>query len=58
MGCLQFNLEKNLLKSCSQKDIEMAAPRPADVSMDITKAKSLGYEPMSVADELALLAFN
>ena len=53
-----FNLEKNLLKSCSQKDIEMAAPRPADVSMDITKAKSLGYEPMSVADELALLAFN
>lgn len=51
-----FNLDESLLNRCSQKDVQMAAPRPADVSLDISKALSLGYAPLSVADELQLVA--
>ena len=47
-----FRLDKNLLEACSQKDIQMSAPRPADVSLNIQKAISLGYAPMSYQEEL------
>ncbi len=51
-----FGLNEAQLQSCSQKDVKMAAPRPADVSLDISKALSLGYNPLPVKDELALVA--
>jgi dTDP-4-dehydrorhamnose reductase len=51
-----FSLDKTLLKSCSQKDIKMAAPRPADVSLNIDKAVSLGYSPLSYKEELKRIA--
>lgn len=51
-----FGLDKSLLQSLSQKDIKMAAPRPADVSLDISKAISMGYNPMKASDELNAIA--
>jgi dTDP-4-dehydrorhamnose reductase len=43
------------LKGCRQKDVKMAAPRPADVSLDSCKAFELGYQPLSVKEELQYL---
>ena len=43
------------LKSCRQEDVKMAAPRPADVSLDSSKAFELGYSPLSVQEELGAL---
>lgn len=43
------------LKACRQQDVKMAAPRPPDVSLDSTKAFALGYAPLSLREELALL---
>jgi len=51
-----FGLDKNLLESCSQKDVYMAAPRPADVSLNIEKAISLGYAPLGYQEELRHIA--
>ena len=51
-----FSLDDSLLKSCSQKDIKMSAPRPADVSLDISKALALGFSPLTVDEELSLIA--
>ncbi len=51
-----FGLDESLLHSCSQKEVKMAAPRPADVSLNISKAKSLGFAPLSVDEELNLIA--
>jgi len=47
-----FHLDNSLLESCSQKDVQMSAPRPADVSLNIQKAISLGYTPMGYREEL------
>lgn len=51
-----FGLNESLLHSCSQKEVKMAAPRPADVSLDISKAVSLGFAPLTVEEELKLIA--
>ncbi|MBS1613456.1 MAG: NAD(P)-dependent oxidoreductase [Bacteroidetes bacterium] len=51
-----FGLNEAYLSSCSQKDVSMAAPRPADVSLNIEKALALGYNPLNVDDELNLVA--
>jgi dTDP-4-dehydrorhamnose reductase len=51
-----FDLDKKLIQSCSQKEVQMAAPRPADVSLNIGKAISLGYAPLSYHEELNLIA--
>ena len=51
-----FGLDKSLLQSCSQKDVQMAAPRPADVSLNIQKAISLGYAPLGYQEELRHIA--
>lgn len=50
-----LSLDTSLIKACSQKDVKMAAARPADVTLDISKAISLGYKPLSVDEELKLL---
>ena len=51
-----FGLDKALIQSCSQKDMQMAAPRPADVSLNIQKAVSLGYTPLGYQQELRHIA--
>ncbi|MEH2195608.1 MAG: NAD(P)-dependent oxidoreductase [Nostoc sp.] len=47
-----FQLPATGLKSCRQEDVKMAAPRPADVSLDSSKAFALGYQPLSLRKEL------
>lgn len=47
-----FQLPATKLKSCRQQDVKMAAARPADVSLDSSKAFALGYEPLSSRKEL------
>ena len=43
------------LKPCRQQDVKMAAPRPPDVSLDSSKAFALGYQPLSIKEELEAL---
>lgn len=43
------------IEPCLQKDVPMAAPRPSDVSLDSTRAQSLGYHPISLHDQIAEL---
>ena len=50
-----FQLPATRLKSCRQQDVKMAAPRPADVSLDSSQAFHLGYQPLSVREELEML---
>ncbi|WP_414578493.1 SDR family oxidoreductase [Anabaena sp. CCY 9402-a] len=51
-----FQLPAIGLKGCRQQDVQMAAPRPADVSLDSSKAFILGYQPKSIKEELEELA--
>ena len=50
-----FNLPTDTIKPCRQQDVKMAAPRPADVSLDSTKAFNLGYHPLSLREQLETL---
>lgn len=43
------------IKASRQADVTMAAPRPADVSMNSDKAMALGFAPLSVKEELGLI---
>jgi len=43
------------LKACRQQDVQMAAARPPDVSLDSSKAFALGYEPPPLQAELLAL---
>lgn len=57
-GCLMaevLQLPQYKIKPCSQKDVSLAAPRPADVSLDSSQAFGLGYHPLSVREELEML---
>jgi dTDP-4-dehydrorhamnose reductase len=47
-----FNLVDSPISAIKQSEVKMAAPRPADVSMDSTKAFSIGYKTLSIKEEL------
>ncbi|MDM9384466.1 NAD(P)-dependent oxidoreductase [Chlorogloeopsis sp. ULAP01] len=51
-----FQLPLAGLKAGYQKDVKMAAPRPSDVSLDSSKAFELGYQPLSLQQELEAIA--
>lgn len=51
-----LNIANARLIPTRQKDLIMAAPRPPDVSLDSTKAFSLGFKPLPLSDELRKLA--
>lgn len=51
----ELGLNQAKLKSCRQKDVKMAAPRPPDVSLDSSKALALGYQPLSLREEFQKL---
>jgi dTDP-4-dehydrorhamnose reductase len=53
-----FQLPSTNMKACRQEDVKMAAARPSDVSLDSSKAFALGYEPLSVKEELEALVNN
>ena len=50
-----LQLPKTGLNYCKQADVNMAAPRPPDVSLDSSKAFALGYNPPSLREELEVL---
>jgi dTDP-4-dehydrorhamnose reductase len=50
-----FDLPNAIIRGISQSDIIMPAERPADVSLDSSKAYSEGYDPLPAIQELALL---
>ena len=51
-----FGLSKELIIPSLQKDVQMPAKRPADVSLVSTKAYEIGFNPGSVEEELKKLA--
>jgi len=51
-----FELNPALVKAGSQKEVKNMAPRPADVSLNVSKAIALGFNPGSVDEELKLIA--
>ena len=53
-----FDFSKTLITPCLQKDIVMAAPRSPDTSLDSSKAFQLGYNPLSLREELEQLKNN
>ena len=60
-GCLLaevFHLDSALLSPIYQRDLQMTAPRAADVSLDSHKAISLGYKLPSLRSELASLSLS
>lgn len=50
-----LDLPKHLIQPGYQADIKMFAPRPPDVSLDSSKAFNLGYQPLSIREELSRL---
>lgn len=50
-----FALPQDKLKPCLQEDVQMPAPRPPDVSLNSEKALALGYQPLSLREELEML---
>lgn len=54
-GCLMaeiWQFPPQQIETCYQKDVPMSAPRSPDVSLDSTKAFTLGYQPRSLKEEL------
>lgn len=50
-----FELPQDQIKPCQQHEVQMPALRPPDVSLDSSKAFSLGYHPLSLRAELEAL---
>ncbi|MEL7037061.1 MAG: NAD(P)-dependent oxidoreductase [Cyanobacteria bacterium J06592_8] len=50
-----FELPVNNIQPCLQQDVQMPASRPPDVCLDSSKAFMLGYQPLSIREELEAL---
>lgn len=50
-----YHINNAILTPCSSKDVPMAAPRPHDLSLDNSKAKTIGFNPSSIEKELKAL---
>lgn len=50
-----LDIKSAKIKPCLQKDVQMSAPRPPDVSLDSSKAFSLGYNPPLLKEAIASL---
>ncbi len=50
-----FELPVEKIQPCLQQDVQMPASRPPDVSLDSSKAFELGYQPLSIREELEAL---
>ncbi len=50
-----FELPVEKIKPCLQQDVQMPASRPPDVSLESSKAFELGYQPLSIREELERL---
>jgi len=48
----QFDLPTHLIKASVQADVNMAAKRPPDVSLNSEKAKAIGFNPHSTIEAL------
>jgi dTDP-4-dehydrorhamnose reductase len=48
-----FRYTKAQIRSSCQKDIDLGAPRPPDVSLDISKAINIGFSPLPLNEELS-----
>lgn len=53
-----FDLPQELIQPCQQQDVKMSAPRPPNVTLDSSRAYSLGYNPRSLREELFDLKKN
>lgn len=51
-----FQISKTLFISVRQNEMKMSAPRPADVSLDSSKAYSQGFSPEPIGSELLQLS--
>jgi dTDP-4-dehydrorhamnose reductase len=51
-----YGLSDECVKECSQKEMVMSAPRPADVSLNISKAQALGFSPLLADEELRMIS--
>ncbi len=50
-----LEVREGKIKKCRQQDVKMSAPRPPDVSLDSSKAFSLGYSPLPLREQVAEL---
>jgi dTDP-4-dehydrorhamnose reductase len=50
--CHTLGIRDARLIACKQRDLPMPAPRPPDISLDSSKAFSLGYNPLPLSEEL------
>ena len=53
-----FKFENAKIRPCKQSEIHMPALRPADVSLDSSKAAALGFRPLPLIEELQNLYEN
>lgn len=51
-----FKIRNADLAPCKQKSLDLPAPRPPDLSLDISKATSMGFAPHPLSEELKHLA--
>jgi dTDP-4-dehydrorhamnose reductase len=51
-----WQLPTELINPCKQEDIVMVAPRSPDTSLDSSKAFAIGYQPLSLKEELTIIS--